>query len=146
VKDTPGVLPLSDGDKVSVLFCGDTSFFPASPLNRFSQRVSALHRTTGIQEQFHDTVIVFAVFTSVAAWKGSSGIPENEIALIKQLARRAKHSLILSFGSPYVLRYFKEADVLVAAYDVTEQAQKAVIKCLEGRSRFHGRLPVSLRF
>jgi beta-N-acetylhexosaminidase len=146
VKDTPGVLPLSDRDRISVLLCGDASFFPASPLRNFCRRVTTLPQAAGMQEQFHDTVIVFAVFTSVAAWKGSSGISEDEIPLIKQLARRAKHSLVLSFGSPYVLRYFKEADVLIAAYEGTEQAQHAVVKCLEGRSGFSGKLPVTFSF
>jgi len=146
VKDTPGALPLSDRERVSVLLCGDASFFPASPLQNICRRVTTLPQAAGMQEQFHDTVIVFAVFTSVAAWKGNSGIPEDEITLIKQLAQRAKHSLILSFGSPYVLRYFKDADVLIAAYEGTEQAQHAVVKCLEGRSEFSGRLPVTFSF
>jgi beta-glucosidase-like glycosyl hydrolase len=146
VKDAPGVLPLSDRDRVSILLCGDASFFPASPLQDICRRITTLPQAAGMQEHFQDAVIVFAVFTSVAAWKGSSGIPEDEIALIKLLARRAKHSLVLSFGSPYVLRYFKEADMLIAAYEGTEQAQHAVVKCLEGQSGFSGRLPVKFSF
>jgi beta-glucosidase-like glycosyl hydrolase len=146
VKDTPGVLPLSDRERISVLLCGDASFFPASPLQDICRRITTLPRAAGMQEQFQDAVIVFAVFTSVAAWKGSSGIPEDEIALIKLLAQRAKHSLVLAFGSPYVLRYFKEADVLIAAYEGTEQAQHAVVKSLEGRGGFSGRLPVKFSF
>ena len=45
VKDTPGVLPLSQKDKVSVLFCGDASFFPDSPLRNFCGKASVLSRT-----------------------------------------------------------------------------------------------------
>ena len=37
-----------------------------------------------------------------------------------------------------------EADVLIAAYDATGQAQPAVIKCLKGEKNFIGRLPVRI--
>lgn len=141
-KDTPGVLPLSQKDKVSVLFCGDSSFFSDSPLRNFCGKASVLSRT--VEMQGH--VAVFAIFTSVAAWKGSSGIHEEELSLIRRHLGKAKRSAVLSFGSPYVLRHFKDADILIAAYDVSEQAQNAVIRCLEGRSGFHGRLPIKLNF
>ena len=88
--------------------------------------------------------MVFALFTSVAAWKGSSGIDDGESHHIIDLIRKAKKSIVISFGSPYVLSRFKEADVLIAAYEATEQAQKAVIKCLRGKMNFRGRLPVDL--
>jgi len=146
MKDTPGVLPLSQKDRVSVLFCGDASFFPNSPLRNFCGKASVLSRTDEMQGHVRNEVAVFAIFTSVAAWKGSSGIHEEELSLIHRLSGRARHSVVLSFGSPYVLRHFRDADILIAAYDVSEQAQNAVIRCLEGRSGFHGRLPVRLIF
>ncbi|MDQ7786857.1 MAG: glycoside hydrolase family 3 N-terminal domain-containing protein [Thermodesulfovibrionales bacterium] len=146
VKDTPGVLPLSQKDKVSVLFCGDASFFPESPLRNFCGKASVLSRTDELQGHVHNEVAVFAIFTSVAAWKGSSGISEEELSLIRKLSAQARHSVVLSFGSPYVLRHFKEADILIAAYDVSAQAQHAVIRCLEGRRGFQGRLPIRLIF
>ena len=53
-------------------------------------------------------------------------------------------NLLIPFGSPHVLRYFEEADILIAAYDSTYQSQEAVIKCLRGEMDFMGRLPVKL--
>ncbi len=58
--------------------------------------------------------------------------------------KKARNSIVISFGSPYVLRFFKDADVLIAAYESTEQAQMAVIKCLKGEADFKGRLPVKI--
>jgi hypothetical protein len=43
-----------------------------------------------------------------------------------------------------VLRYFKEADVLIAAYDPTIQAQNAVLNCLRGANTFTGKLPIHI--
>ncbi len=63
---------------------------------------------------------------------------------MNELIRKAKHSIVISFGSPYVLRHFKGADILIAAYEATEQAQRAVLNCLKGRMGFKGRLPVKV--
>jgi beta-glucosidase-like glycosyl hydrolase len=93
--------------------------------------------------RFNETT-VFALFTNVAAWKGSSGIRDEDIQIIKQAVKKAGQSIVISFGSPYVLGHFMEADVLIAAYESSGQAQRSVIKCLRGESTFQGRLPVKL--
>jgi beta-N-acetylhexosaminidase len=93
---------------------------------------------------FSDNISVLVIFTSVSAWKGSSGIAESEKDRIKKLIKEARHSIVISFGSPYILRYFNDADILIAAYEPTEQAQKAVMERLEGKAEFKGTLPVKL--
>ena len=87
---------------------------------------------------------MFALFTSITAWEGSSGIRDKEINIIRGLIRNSRRSIVISFGSPYVLRHFMEADVLIAAYDTGRQAQSSVIKCLKGERDFKGSLPVTL--
>jgi beta-N-acetylhexosaminidase len=66
------------------------------------------------------------------------------VTRIKECIKNAKHSIVISFGSPYVLRNFNEADMLVAAYDTNKQTQDSVIKCLKGELDFEGSLPVQL--
>lgn len=146
VKDTPGVLPLAQKEKVTVLFCGDSSYFQDSPLKNWCGEALMLSRTDEMQEPVHEEIVVVAVFTSVAAWKGSSAIHQEEISGIRRLSGRANHSVVISFGSPYVLRHFSDADVLIAAYDASQEAQQAAVRCLEGRSKFYGRLPVRFDF
>ncbi len=140
VKNGQGLLPFSEKSSVHLLFAGDPQFFASSPLKGYFNNVAAAVDATVMAG---DTV-VFCIFTSAAAWKGSSGIEDKERDRLTALLRKAKHSIVISFGSPYVLRHFTEADMLIAAYDTTEQAQKAVIKCLQGRLGFRGRIPVSL--
>lgn len=91
-----------------------------------------------------DGTIIFAIFTEVSAWKGSSGIMDEERQKILELIKRAKRSVVISFGSPYILSHFKDADMLIAAYGTTADAQKAVIKCLKGEMEFKGEVPVKL--
>lgn len=88
--------------------------------------------------------VIISLFTRIAAWEGSSGIENAEIETIKTIIRHSERSIVISFGSPYVLGHFSEADVLIAAYDSDPRAQKAVLKALTGEIGFTGSLPVSL--
>jgi len=160
VKNTPGLLPILDENKIHVVFAGDDKFFESSPFRDYFKNVSIINDSNppsppfekGGQEgilketklRLSDGIVIFAVFTGIAAWKGSSGIDDDEKNRINELIRNAKNSIVISFGSPYVLRHFQEADVLIAAYEATEMAQKAVLKCLTGEIDFKGRLPVKL--
>ena len=140
VRKSPGVLPIVGRDAVQIIFAGDPELFQASPLKKYYKSWSIATEGTGAE---HDTCIC-AVFTNIAAWKGSSGINDDEKQRIRELMRQARHSIVISFGSPYVLRHFPDADVLIAAYEATEQAQKAAVQCLEGLMDFRGRLPIDL--
>jgi beta-N-acetylhexosaminidase len=140
VKNTTGILPISDRSNIHLVFSGENNFFKASPLKTFFKDFTIITDNMDLKNK----IAIFAIFTNVAAWRGSSGIVEDERKLISELIRKAKNSIVISFGSPYVLRHFREADLLVAAYEPTEQAQKAVIKCLTGELDFKGRLPVRI--
>jgi len=141
VKSNAGILPLSRDENNQLVFSGDSTYFGSSPLKKYCKNTSHVHDT----ENLKDTDAVIAIFTGVAAWAGSSDIDEAEKEKIKEILKRVRHSIVISFGSPYVLRYFQEADVLIAAYEPTVQAQQAVLKCLNGEIACKGRLPVSLR-
>ncbi|VAX34154.1 beta-N-acetylglucosaminidase, partial [hydrothermal vent metagenome] len=134
VNGSPGVLPLKDSGRTCIVFAGDDDYGKDSPLRNFSGndvKVFHIKELEGDKMAGLDTA-VFAIFGSIAAWKGSSGIEEEEKGRIKELIKRAKKSIVVSFGSPYVLRHFSEADMLIAAYSVSRQAQRSVVRCLKG--------------
>lgn len=114
-------------------------YFESSPFKKHFPQASGLGEV-----EYPDETLAVAIFTSVTAWKGNSGISPEQRERITRVLRQAKHSIVISFGSPYVLRHFGESDMLIAAYDPTEEAQHAVIRCLTGEKRFHRRLPVKL--
>ena len=142
IKNTEGLLPLSQSNGSQLIFAGDSKHFGASPLKKYFKHVSNVSDSIGLK----DKTAICAIFTSVAAWVGSSGIDEAEKDRVKELLKKAQHSIVISFGSPYVLRYFKEADILVAAYEPTVNAQEAALKCLKGETGCKGTLPVKLEF
>jgi beta-glucosidase-like glycosyl hydrolase len=153
LKDLEG-LPIADKSRVYVVLAGENKFFESSPLKTIFKNVSTIPSLiplpqgegvrARVEYEFSEQVVIFAIFTSIAAWKGTSGIDDMERKQISELIEMAKTSIVISFGCPYVLRHFKKADVLVAAYETTEQAQRAVVKCLQGEMDFKGRLPVKI--
>ncbi|GBE03493.1 MAG TPA: hypothetical protein ENH45_01935 [Nitrospirae bacterium] len=141
VKDTPGVIPLMDIQNTSLVYTFDENRHDLSVLKKTFQRAGSIAECNSAD--LNETV-VFSLFTSIAAWEGSSGIRDEEIEAIRNIINNSRNSIVVSFGSPYVLRHFGEADVLIATYDSSGQAQASLIKCLQGEVCFRGRLPVEL--
>ncbi len=93
---------------------------------------------------FSGETVIIAIFSEVAAWRGNAGIDDKAIGQVIEIIKKACISIVISFGSPYILRHFNDADVLIAAYGANVQSQEAVIKCLKGETFSKGRLPVRL--
>jgi beta-glucosidase-like glycosyl hydrolase len=130
-----------DWMNVDLFFTGDENRIDIAGIK---EHVSGIHHIVECDESSAQQKVILAIFTIIAAWQGSSGISDEDRKRIKTVIARAKQSIVISFGSPYVLRYFTEADALIAAYDSSVQAQRAAMKCLKGDMQFQGTLPVSL--
>jgi beta-glucosidase-like glycosyl hydrolase len=149
-------LPVMDGNEIAIILAGENSLFESSPFKALFKNVSTIPSTIPLPREegvcgrvenvFSERIVIFAIFTSVAAGRGTSGIDDEEMEGITEIMKMAETSIVISFGCPYVLQSFGEADILIAAYDATAQAQRAVIKCLQGEMDFKGRLPVKLDF
>lgn len=132
LKHRPGILPITNFNKAHIFIAGEDRFYEPS--------------LWGDLGRAQNKVAIIALFSEVAAWRGSSGIDDEDREEVIKLIKQAKGSIVISFGSPYVLRYFREADVLIAAYEAGEQAQKAVIQCLKGEMDFKGHMPHQMKF
>ena len=143
LKHNTRLLPLTNKDNIDVFFIGDDSLAETSSMRSFFKNCH-----TGLGDEaltyFHGKTALFVIFTSIEAWKGNAGIREHEKKRIHEIISEATSSVIVSLGCPYLLRHFSHADLLVAAYDVTEQAQDAVLDCLIRTHDFHGSLPVDI--
>ena len=150
-KAAPGLLPITEAQGVSVVIAAEKDDRGTSnPLkdllpgaSRFFY-LSAGDPVKALSLNPPEQTVIVAIFTSVAAWKGSSGIKEKEKTILKELVKKSRRSIVVSFGSPYVLGDFPEADVLIAAYDISVQAQRSAVRCLTGEEDFKGSMPVDL--
>src|SRR3990172_7881511 len=143
VNKKEGVLPVADDGKIQVFIAGEERLCEKS---LWVEKFPPLEKggEGGFESGYSDEAVIIAIFSEVAAWRGSAGIDDKAMEQVKELIMKARTSIVISFGSPYILRHFSDADVLIAAYEANGLAQKAVIKCLKEEACIGGKLPVRL--
>jgi beta-glucosidase-like glycosyl hydrolase len=90
------------------------------------------------------SLTIVSIFSKVSAGKGTSGISQELMELGHNIILKNKKSVVVSFGSPYILQNFMGADYVVAAYDPGEAMQGSAYRALSGEIVFMGELPVRI--
>jgi beta-glucosidase-like glycosyl hydrolase/CubicO group peptidase (beta-lactamase class C family) len=90
------------------------------------------------------THVLASCFVRVSGAKGTADMSESHARLLRALGAGTTPLVVVSFGSPYLLRQFPEAPVYVAAYGSAESSQRAAVAALFGESAVTGKLPVTL--
>jgi beta-glucosidase-like glycosyl hydrolase len=88
--------------------------------------------------------VICLVYTSVAAWTGHTNLPESYKGFLMRVGDLRCEKILISFGSPYIVRGFGGFDTVLCAFDCLEVCQRAVADVLLGRLEAQGRLPVRL--
>ncbi len=91
-----------------------------------------------------DEATICLVYTSVAAWKGHTNLPESFKRLLGQVDALDCEKILISFGSPYIIRGFEKFDTILCTFDRLDVCQHAVADVLLGRLEAQGKLPVRL--
>lgn len=86
---------------------------------------------------------IAAVFFRPRAFAGKTGLDAEQAERIRALAKRVP-TVVVSFGSPYVIRQFPEVGAFVCAYSEDPASQQAAALALTGETKFAGRLPVTV--
>ena len=86
--------------------------------------------------------VVVAVFVKRAASKGTVALPDRQADFVRRLSGGGKPCVIISFGSPYLIRQFPSVTAYMAAYAIEDVAQAAAVRALFGEVAIGGRLPV----
>ncbi|MCI0468878.1 MAG: hypothetical protein L0Y62_02295 [Nitrospirae bacterium] len=123
-----------------LILAGNRELYKESPLLRNFKHISDIDVAAELTQE----IILIALFTNIAAFKGMPELKDEEMKHIKRLLNKSRRSIIVSFGNPYVLSHFKKADLLVAAYDASENTQRIVFESLSGYREFTGKIPVSI--
>ncbi|HEY7514230.1 MAG TPA: serine hydrolase, partial [Vicinamibacteria bacterium] len=90
------------------------------------------------------THVLASCFVRVAGARGSSDMSESHARLLEALAKAGGPLVVVSFGSPYLLRQVPDVPVYVAAYGGAESSQRAAVAALFGEYPVRGKLPVTL--
>lgn len=92
-----------------------------------------------------ETVVV-GVYSRLVDRKGSVGLEPRHVDLIEKLAALpdGPKVVVVSFGSPYLLRHFPDVDAYLCLYKDTPEAQTVAARALSGELDVTGKLPVSI--
>lgn len=88
--------------------------------------------------------VLASAFVRVTGAKGTADMSPSHARLLKALGVAGRPVLVVSYGSPYLLRQFPELPVYVCAYGSAESSQRAAVAALLGEYAVGGKLPVSI--
>jgi beta-glucosidase-like glycosyl hydrolase/CubicO group peptidase (beta-lactamase class C family) len=90
------------------------------------------------------THVLASAFVKVGAFRGNADMSEAHAALLEGLVAAGRNVIVVSYGSPYLLRQFPAVPAYVCSYGWVETSQRAAIGALFGEFPVTGRLPVTL--
>ncbi len=90
------------------------------------------------------THVVASAFVRVMAYKGNADMAESHVRLLQALQAAGRPVVLVSFGSPYLLRQVPSVSAYVCAYGAAESSQRAAMAALFGEYPVGGKVPVSL--
>jgi beta-glucosidase-like glycosyl hydrolase len=147
IKNESDLVPIKNNTKVFLSIFGEKDLFDNSVFRKVFTNFSLIDFNEALKykdSERRDDILMSLIFSTVAAWKGDAGLYDSEIHDVKRLLHKFKKSIIISFGNPYVVRYFINANSIIISCDTDQPAQKAAFECVIGRSRFEGCLPINL--
>ena len=98
-------------------------------LNAMKERFPNIRIASSPSEIADGETVVVPLFSKVSAWKGSSGLSKDSLEKAKSAIVRGGRTVLISFGSPYILNSFN-ADVMINAFDPADFMQMAVVERL----------------
>ncbi|HEX2205984.1 MAG TPA: glycoside hydrolase family 3 C-terminal domain-containing protein, partial [Longimicrobium sp.] len=89
-------------------------------------------------------LVVVSAYVTPREYRGSVEAGGAFATFVESLAASGKPTVVVSFGSPYLLRAFPSVGTYLLAWGPAEVSQAAAADALLGRAPIGGRLPVSL--
>jgi len=86
---------------------------------------------------------LFVASVRTSAWRGTLALPEAWAALADSVAK-ARPSILVSLGSPYVASQVPSIGSYLAAWTPSAMMEAAVAKALAGKAPITGKLPISI--
>jgi len=89
-------------------------------------------------------VIVLALYLRLQSGRGTAGLFPYQEQLVRQVLDRGVPVVLVTFGHPYAVTPFADAEVLLIAYEQSLASVEAVVNILLGRQPAQGTLPISV--
>jgi beta-N-acetylhexosaminidase len=89
-------------------------------------------------------VAIAALFVRVADRKGNVGFPDEQRAFVNQMIATGKPTVVIAFGSPYLIAGFPDAKTWLAEFSTNAVSQVAAVRALFGQVAVQGQIPVTV--
>ncbi len=103
---------------------------------------------TGIEEPpnevLDDTAVICLVYTTIGAWKKQSSLTDNFKTALTKIETLPGETLLVSFGSPYVIQGFGSFNTVICSFDILDECQQAAADLLLNKLKPIGHLPIKL--
>jgi beta-glucosidase-like glycosyl hydrolase/CubicO group peptidase (beta-lactamase class C family) len=88
--------------------------------------------------------VIVSLYVTAVSYQGSVAVSEPASAFIERLARERIPHVVISFGNPYLLREFPDAQAYMLAWGNSEVSQRAAARALLGEIDVTGRTPTRI--
>ena len=88
--------------------------------------------------------VIINVFSTTRMNKNRVQLPLMQSAFIDSLSRKTPNILVISFGTPYLIKAFPEIPAYLVTYSAQTDMQRAVARALLGRTNISGTLPITI--
>ncbi|TNE80689.1 MAG: glycosyl hydrolase [Bacteroidetes bacterium] len=95
-----------------------------------------------LQERYD--LIVVSIHNTNRLVSRMYGLSAKSVLLVEELDRSKSEVVLVSFGIPYNLRYFKDLDNIVVAYQDIDLNMEKAAAAIHGHSRWEAKLPITV--
>ncbi|MBX7243911.1 MAG: glycoside hydrolase family 3 protein [Candidatus Sumerlaeaceae bacterium] len=101
-------------------------------------------RESAMEAASRSDLVVIAAFNKVMIAKGTAALEDRFVKFVKEIQAVGKPVVLISFGSPYIIKQMPDVNAFVCAYGGSEATQQATARLIAGKAPFRGKLPVSV--
>jgi len=92
----------------------------------------------------NSNLVVVSLFVTVVSYSGTVAIPEETVEFIRKLSEEGISHVVISFGNPYLLADFPDAQAYLLGWSGADVSQRAAARALFGEIEIQGRTPTRI--
>jgi beta-N-acetylhexosaminidase len=160
LKNDRDLLPLlgtRNARVLSVTYGSRTNFLQGRYFNRRLRATYARLRTAAIHRDSEESeyreimtraagsqLVVVSTYVTVVSYSGTVALPDELSRFIEELAARRIPHVVVSFGNPYLIREFPNAQAYLLGWSDAAVSQRAAADALFGDRAITGRMPTAV--
>ncbi len=91
-----------------------------------------------------NSTVIINVFAKPSAWRGTVALNDNQTKFIKMASAKTLNIIMVSYGNPYIIRWFPEIPTYICAWDNQAGLQDAGARVVLGFNGASGKLPINI--